>query len=284
MRQLFDNNPKQPPSIDSRSYLRFDGIRARIQTLIYDEVDRFGIEQLLKSRGARILKTELEFSELEEHITINSDADVVILSPPPGSFSEGNLASLINEIGQNAPESRVLIITGIKQQVEALLALGESISAASGVNLRSDRIDANSLLQDVRVLALGETVDPEYGQTELGGSLSRAYQLIPNLTARESEILGHLAQGSSNKQIAGILKLSLRTVNNHVGMVFLKLGVNSNPDVNARVTAALAYCISTSIMIGTPESDALSTGDAAAASETNFRVTAATLNTDSQGS
>jgi DNA-binding NarL/FixJ family response regulator len=280
MRQLFDNNPKQPPSSDSRSYLRFDGSRARVQTLIYDEVDRFGVEQLLKSRGARILKTEFETSESEEHITINADADVVIVSTPAGSLSDGNLSSLVNEIGQNAPESRVLIITGIKQQVEALLALGESIPAASGVNLRSDRIDSESLLKDVRRLALGETVGPEYGQTELGSSLARAYQLIPNLTARESEILGHLSQGSSNKQIAGRLKLSLRTVNNHVGMVFLKLGINSNPDVNARVTAALAYCISTSIMIGTPEYDALSSAAGSAATETVFRVTESTQTTD----
>jgi DNA-binding NarL/FixJ family response regulator len=45
------------------------------------------------------------------------------------------------------------------------------------------------------------------------------------LTARESDILGLIAQGFSNKSIARMLNISPETVKSHVKRIFLKLGV-----------------------------------------------------------
>ena len=47
------------------------------------------------------------------------------------------------------------------------------------------------------------------------------------LTARETEVLGLLAQGLANKQIARRLSISPKTVGNHVEHVYTKLGVSS---------------------------------------------------------
>lgn len=47
------------------------------------------------------------------------------------------------------------------------------------------------------------------------------------LTAREAEVLGLLAQGLANKQIARELSISPKTVSNHVEHVYTKLGVSS---------------------------------------------------------
>ena len=54
------------------------------------------------------------------------------------------------------------------------------------------------------------------------------------LTARELEVLRHLAAGETNKAIAAELVLSERTVDRHVSNIFAKLGVSSR-------TAATAY-------------------------------------------
>lgn len=51
---------------------------------------------------------------------------------------------------------------------------------------------------------------------------SRAF---PELTAREEEILVHIAQGHSNQDIAATLQLRLKTVQNHVSNIFVKLQV-----------------------------------------------------------
>jgi DNA-binding NarL/FixJ family response regulator len=47
------------------------------------------------------------------------------------------------------------------------------------------------------------------------------------LTARELEVLRHLAAGKSNREIAGALIISERTVARHVQNIFAKLGVSS---------------------------------------------------------
>jgi ATP/maltotriose-dependent transcriptional regulator MalT len=54
------------------------------------------------------------------------------------------------------------------------------------------------------------------------------------LTAREVEVLGLVAQGLSNRDVAGILALSEKTVARHLANIFIKLGVSSR-------TAAAAF-------------------------------------------
>jgi DNA-binding NarL/FixJ family response regulator len=51
------------------------------------------------------------------------------------------------------------------------------------------------------------------------------------LTARELDILEHIARGESNAQIADTYVLSLKTVRNHVSNVFAKLGAATRAEV-----------------------------------------------------
>ena len=61
------------------------------------------------------------------------------------------------------------------------------------------------------------------------------------LSGREREVLKLLAQGHSNSQIARMLVISPGTVNNHLGSIYSKLGVNSR-------TAAIRYAIDYSLL------------------------------------
>jgi DNA-binding NarL/FixJ family response regulator len=49
----------------------------------------------------------------------------------------------------------------------------------------------------------------------------------PDLTPREAEVLGLIAEGRSNPEIAGILFVSVATVKAHVNTIFAKLGVST---------------------------------------------------------
>lgn len=53
-------------------------------------------------------------------------------------------------------------------------------------------------------------------------------------TARELEVTTLLAQGLSNREIAGALFISEHTVRNHLGHVFSKLGVSSRTQAVVR--------------------------------------------------
>ena len=52
-------------------------------------------------------------------------------------------------------------------------------------------------------------------------------RMLAPVTAREVEVLGYLARGHSNKQIAQRLVVAPKTVSNHVEHIYTKLGVSS---------------------------------------------------------
>jgi DNA-binding NarL/FixJ family response regulator len=55
-------------------------------------------------------------------------------------------------------------------------------------------------------------------------------QLVELLTARELEVLAHLADGLSNKAIASRLGISDETVKFHLSAIFGKLGASNRTD------------------------------------------------------
>jgi pimeloyl-ACP methyl ester carboxylesterase/DNA-binding CsgD family transcriptional regulator len=67
---------------------------------------------------------------------------------------------------------------------------------------------------------------------------ARPIEALDDLTAREREILELVAQGSNNTKIADRLKISEKTVRNHVSLIFGKLGVNSRAEAVARARDA----------------------------------------------
>lgn len=58
------------------------------------------------------------------------------------------------------------------------------------------------------------------------------------LTARERDLLELVAQGSGNEEIATKLKISVKTVRNHLSMIFGKLGINSRAQAIVRARDA----------------------------------------------
>jgi LuxR family transcriptional regulator, maltose regulon positive regulatory protein len=62
-----------------------------------------------------------------------------------------------------------------------------------------------------------------------GGNL-----LIEQLTDRELEVLAHVAAGARNREIASILKVSIKTVEFHLRNILSKLGVRSRTEAVVR--------------------------------------------------
>lgn len=53
------------------------------------------------------------------------------------------------------------------------------------------------------------------------------------ITNREREVLTHLAQGKTNKQISQVLMLSPSTVRNHISSIFTKLKISNRSQATA---------------------------------------------------
>jgi DNA-binding NarL/FixJ family response regulator len=69
---------------------------------------------------------------------------------------------------------------------------------------------------------------------------------LDQLSDRESAVLRHVAEGSSNCRIGQQLFLSPKTVETHVANGFAKLGLPADSGDNGRVLAVLTWLWSTS--------------------------------------
>jgi DNA-binding NarL/FixJ family response regulator len=107
--------------------------------------------------------------------------------------------------------------------------------------LLKDRLgDIAVLLDALNRVHAGETViDPTIVARLMGRS--RPSSRMEELSRRERDVLGLVAEGYSNRAIAELMFIGERTVETHVAHVFDKLGLTDEPSSHRRVLAVLAY-------------------------------------------
>jgi DNA-binding NarL/FixJ family response regulator len=160
---------------------------------------------------------------------------------PPGYTDEGLRAAIA--IRRDHPRTAVLVFSQyIETRYAADLLGAASGSGAAGVGyLLKDRVaDVEEFVEALsRVAAGGTALDPEVVTQLLGAS--RRNDGLGTLTVRERDVLALMAEGRSNAAIAGILVVSERSVEKHVGNIFSKLGLPPSDADHRRVLAVLRY-------------------------------------------
>lgn len=135
-------------------------------------------------------------------------------------------------IKQHCPTTAVLVLTAYDddQYVTALVQAG-----AAGYLLKT--VKQNELIEAIRSVNSGESVlHPKIARKvieKLAGSDQTRSGLSPpseSLSERELEVLRFAARGLSNKEIAGQLTLSERTVQTHLSHIFAKVSVASRTE------------------------------------------------------
>jgi two-component system nitrate/nitrite response regulator NarL len=131
-------------------------------------------------------------------------------------------------LAQELPESQVVMLT-VSEDAEDLV---ETLrSGASGYLLKN--IDTQTLLDSIRRAADGESVVSAEMTSKLVRGLKAGSSAEPQpaekdkLSPREREILGFLAKGASNKEIARALDVAESTVKIHVQHILRKLNLTS---------------------------------------------------------
>ncbi|MDQ2959112.1 MAG: response regulator transcription factor [Actinomycetota bacterium] len=163
------------------------------------------------------------------------DIAIIDVRLPPTFTDEGLRAAI--ESRSSVPGLPVLILS---QYVEQLYARELLAEGRGGVGyLLKDRVaNVNSFIDAVRQVAGGGTVmDPEV----ISQLLSRRSDPVSRLSARESEVLGQMAEGRSNAAIGARLFITEKAVAKHISGIFGKLGLPVSDDDNRRVLAVLAY-------------------------------------------
>ncbi|KOG13415.1 response regulator transcription factor [Streptomyces viridochromogenes] len=165
--------------------------------------------------------------------------DVVVadVRMPPTHTDEGVRAAV--RLRKEYPGLGVLVLS---QYVEEQYATELLAGSSRGVGyLLKDRVAEVREFVDavVRVAGGGTALDPEVVQQLLGRS--RQQDVLANLTPREREVLGLMAEGRTNSAIAKALVVSDGAVEKHISNIFLKLGLSPSDGDHRRVLAVLTY-------------------------------------------
>jgi serine/threonine-protein kinase PknK len=155
---------------------------------------------------------------------------------PPAYLTEGLDAA--RQIREELPRTAIMILSAHAEVEHALdlLAGGER----SGYLLKSRVADVDEFVAALTRIVNGGSVVDEALVGELLGS-QRVDDPLEEITQRELEVLGLMAQGRSNAGIARVLVVTEGTVEKHVHSILGKLRLTETEDDHRRVLAVLTY-------------------------------------------
>jgi DNA-binding NarL/FixJ family response regulator len=199
---------------------------------------REGVAHLLVEHGVEVVDQVGDADTLLTSVRdLHPDVALVDIRMPPTHTDEGLHAA--REIRSRYPATAVLILSQ-HLEPEYALQLVEAQPERVGYLMKERVGRIEQLLDALHRVATGECVVDRAVVNELLDRRRRV-DLIAELTPREREILGLMAEGRSNQGIGRTLWLSPKTVETHIRGAFTKLGIREAPDDNRRVLAVLAY-------------------------------------------
>lgn len=194
-------------------------MKEALRILVADDhaVVRTGLKLLLANQGFQIVG---EASSGEEAVTqalrLSPDLVLMDLTMPPG---EGGLEAT-RSLKKQAPHIPVIVLTMHNDE-----SLRQSALEAGAADYVLKQAPENELMAAIaRACPSAEKTNPR-----------------DILTSREYEILGLMARGYGNKEVANLLNISVKTVETHRTHLFLKLKLESRVDL-------VDYALSTGLL------------------------------------
>ena len=193
-----------------------------MRVVVADDVllTRQGIVRLLQEAGIDVVGEAEDAAGLLRSVRLDRpDVAVVDIRMPPTHTDEGLVAA--RSIRQELPETGVLVLS---QYVEPSYALRliEDHPGRVGYLLKDRVFDIATVVDALRRIVDGETVvDPTIVARLV--ARRRPQDPLSQLTDREREVLGLIAEGMSNRAVASRLVITERTVEAHVTQIFQKL-------------------------------------------------------------
>ncbi len=191
---------------------------------------REGLAKLLIASGidvvAQVANGEAALQAVEETAP---DVVVMDLNMPGMSGLEAT-----RRLTVEAPHTRVLVLSVSAQELDVTEAI---LAGASGYVLKERPVE--EVVAGIRAAATGQAVISPRVATLLLGRVREEVQAEREVTAmrlsgRELEVLGLLADGKANQEIADALYISPSTVRNHVANILAKLHVDNRVQAAVR--------------------------------------------------
>ena len=199
---------------------------------------RDGLARLLEDAGFEVVGRCGDAEALLRMVDARRpEVAVVDIRMPPGNTDDGLVAA--QEIRRRHADIGVLVLSHHLEAHYAMRLL-EDVPARAGYLLKERVSDIAVLADALRRIGEGEcVVDP----TIVSRLVARKKERGPldELTERERDVLGLIAEGLSNNAIGERMYLSPKTVEAHISQIFLKLDLRHAEGQHRRVLAVLAY-------------------------------------------
>jgi two-component system response regulator NreC len=207
---------------------------ARVAVLLMDDhvVVREGLRALLeRQEGIDVLA---EAGSVGEAIALDVRPDVVVADLV---LPDERGAEVVRRLKERHPDAAILVLTMVDNPTDVQMCLA---AGASGYLLKETA--STELVDAVRRVASGA----DYLQPSLGAAVARwrdtpgrlRARAIDDLSDREREVLRLIALGHTNAEIASMLFVSVRTVENHRAGVMRKLGLRTRAELVRHATEA----------------------------------------------
>jgi DNA-binding NarL/FixJ family response regulator len=199
---------------------------------------REGVARILVDGGFEVVAQCRDAVELLDAVRRHRpDLAVIDVRMPPTHTDEGARAA--RELRGEFPHLGVLVLSQVVEPTHAVTLISER-PEGFGYLLKDRVLEIDDFLDAVRRVGKGgSAIDPEVIAQLFGRR--REHDPLGELTPREREVLGLMAEGLSNGGVCRRLFLSPKTVETHVNSIFLKLGLMPAPDDHRRVLAVLAF-------------------------------------------
>ncbi len=210
------------------------------------------VQQPIFRQGVIAILKEMTMCEIIGHPASASEAlemarthepDVALLDT---FFDTIDILEIARQMRTFSPRTAVIILSELEGEEWLFQAVKVGAAAYYTRNITSEE-----LVEAIRKVSQGEYLinDDVLSQPNLASRVLQSFREMATgseedlrplepcpLSAREVEILEHIARGNSNKEIAKLLDISDQTVKNHITSILRKLEVNDR-------TAAVVYAI-----------------------------------------
>jgi DNA-binding NarL/FixJ family response regulator len=209
----------------------------KIRIMIVDDHPLFreGLRRVLEQEDDLLVEAEVADGEQAIVLAHDTRPDVVLLDINLPSM---NGLQVTREIKNRLPDTAVINLTAYHDEEQGVHAINAGASAYYPKEVMPDK-----LIFAVRQVTLGQWVIDDEVLDEDGRRdwlIEQYRELAPPglevdslfvpLSTREMEILQYVVRGSSNKEIAHVLKISQQTVKNHISSILRKLDVNDRTE------------------------------------------------------
>ncbi|MEK6717891.1 MAG: response regulator transcription factor [candidate division NC10 bacterium] len=204
----------------------------KIKVLLVDdhEVVRVGLRSLLaRERGIEVVGEAGNAAEaVAQAARLRPDVVVLDVRLPDRSGVEA-----CREIRSADPNVQIIMLTSYADEEAVFNSI---VAGASGYLLK--QIRGQELVRAIETVAAGRSLlDPAVTQKVLERVKQLASGREPDemaqLSAQERKVLALVAEGRTNKEIAGALGLSDKTVKNYLSHVFEKLNLSRRAEAAA---------------------------------------------------